>query len=1685
MKSRKLFPLLILTLLCFSSSLLYTAPKNDQSFEEKTAPDISLVPTESGQGYTINFENVPILELIKFISKIGNVNFIYEEEDLNFNVSIVSEEPTALVHVMGAFIQVLRLNGLDLIEQGNTLVISRGSGVRQIATVVSSEVPLDGKTIPPIMTRVFRVKNANPETLAGIIGPLLSSNAIIEVSETTRHIIVTDITQNIEEIHKLFYSLDIPKSSLEIDHYTVKNNSPENLISLASQILIPISEGNPLIFVPQSSTNTIFVVSTPFLTEKSITILEDLDSPPAIARGIRGPLTSDNILIYHIKSMPVSGLEAAIKDFKLNLTSMGASAQNIVQAIDSMRFIKQSHSLIFTGDAQSLKEVHAILLKLDVPLSEQELDYIHGGYYIYKIKFGDKEQIQRSLETFSNTLKQSNYPNDALIKAIKSMKWIKDSDSLMFTGDQNSLKRLKQILPELDRARHEVSKLPISNDFFIYTPKNESPEKLLKQLQETYTSLKSSHLSDEAFLKTLNSAKISTAQGTITFTGDSESLSRIRALVAMLDQRSGPSPEQMTTYIYPIKYVDPDTIEAGLKKIAKSFPSDEPLNHTIDNMKYISQSNSFALRGPIETINHIKDILLTIDNTEIARVSKPTYFVYALQNVQGNTILKQLDQTVKSITESDADDKALIESIHNIKWIQSSNSLIITGSSHTIDQIKKMIDKFDNARSAQPTSSDFYVYKPIGETPTTLKNKVTSAANEMHAAGLDDPDLINTLKSATLVSNDSAVMFTGTPEGINKLKQVVSTFDTSKNPDKSDFYIYKPNSITGQNLIDNIKRSASQLHNSGLEDPALINAMDSARLTADKSRVIFTGTPEAIEKIKVMARSYDNQEKESQPSHYFIFKPQNQSPKDIVQQADHTATQMKSLGLADGNLLTGLSSASIVSNGTGVLFTGTEEAIDRIRHIVPTFDTATEDKARNTQYYIFKPKSQSPQAIIKQANHTADQMKDQGLKDPNLIAALNSASVVSQGTGVLFTGTQEAINRVKEITANFDIPVEPPPEANEFFVYKPDHISADDLRRHARVVADDMSSTGFADKSVLSTLTNTRLVSNGKAVLFTGTDNSIARVKKLLPSLDTSSEEQVKKAGKTTFKIYKIKYLTGPALMSYLRNMGSDLKRAGSTQDDLISTLNNMRFVQDTNSIIFTGPPAAVQEAIGLAQKFDIPGLAKEAPVRSPSGYLIYKPKFVPGEELIKILRDFEQNLMTSGVTDKELFDVINNLKWMEKTSSILISGDEAETKKVQELLERFDKPKASGDSEGEPGIETVSDMSFLIYKLQYHSGAEIQDAIKLIGTDLGKSKTKVNDNLVDAINTLQWIEVTNSLIATGQADSLGKLKELIKSIDIPLKQVFVEILVIETTMSNNLQFGLRWGSQGNYRNKFSYGTGVFPDTIGGVPDPLIAFQNNLSKITASTTPKGSFIPFTAGGDLGVIGDIVLHKGQSYFSLGSLINAVKDEGDSIIVMNQKIITQDNKMSTIFVGQNIPYTGSTVTNQSQTTTLTANLEYRDVGVSLSITPVVGNSDVITLMIEEDISEQLNQGSDSSNTVNNVQVQGITTNKSSTKTVVSVPDKSFLVLSGSMQDSKTYHRTGVPCLGGLPLIGAAFSDNEKNENISNLVIFVRPHIIKSFDTYQEITERQEDIYRSQTNGEDFDAGLEIVKTPDDSY
>jgi type III secretion protein C len=342
---------------------------------------------------------------------------------------------------------------------------------------------------------------------------------------------------------------------------------------------------------------------------------------------------------------------------------------------------------------------------------------------------------------------------------------------------------------------------------------------------------------------------------------------------------------------------------------------------------------------------------------------------------------------------------------------------------------------------------------------------------------------------------------------------------------------------------------------------------------------------------------------------------------------------------------------------------------------------------------------------------------------------------------------------------------------------------------------------------------------------------------------------------------------------------------------------------------------------------------------------------------------------------------------------------------------------------------------------------------------------------LINAIQSLQWVRATNSLLFSADPETLQKLSKLVDSLDMPLRQVFIEVLVIETDVKKSMEFGLQWAAGGQFRNKMGLGLGNFApgsQAPGG-------FAHTMKGINATNTPTGlDQIPLVPGFDLGVIGDMIMHKGKSYLSLGSLVSALQIDGSSTIVLNQKIITQDNKNSTIFVGDNIPFTGSVVQTVGQSQQTTANIEYRDIGVSLSITPRLGEDDIITLNLNEEITESMDH--DPMN--NNAQVNGIRTTKTNMSTHVHVPDKHFLVLSGMIRNTKAQHKAGLPCLGGLPWIGAAFSKTRQNDEKRNVIIFVRPHIIHSFKDYQKLTEQQEEVYRKQANPTEFDQGIDLL-------
>jgi type II secretory pathway component GspD/PulD (secretin) len=1147
-------------------------------------------------GYTINFDNVPIQEFLKFVSKIAGVNVIYNEADLNFNVTIVSEYQTDLNNILSALVQILRINGLTLIEEDKNFLIHRNENVKQIPRVVSAQSPLLGKTNPPLMTKVFKIQKGNPSEIAALITPMISKDAIVEVSPDTRQIIITDVSSSIQTAEELLKSLDAPETPYDVDAYRAKNADPKNLAETAKKILSPIAESTPLEIISDSSSNSVYIVSTPFLIDKAISVLSDLDKT--------GTLSSE------------------------------------------------------------------------------------GSFIVYRVKYHTLDDFMKLLNNLAQNLKTTKLPNTALANALESAKKINETKSLMITAPQNILNEVTPLLQSLDQT--------------------------------------------------------------------------------------------------------------------------VPLD---------TQDSSFV----------------------------------QLKNLSASQMLIILRQTADSLEKSGNTETGLILTLRNAQGSASGNTIILSGTTANIKKAQDLIKINDN--------------------PSSLSSEV-------------------------------------------KNKEVIFVPVTNR---------------SAREIVSLLKETADTLSKSTTPDVALIQTLKSADSTPNGYTVILTGPPDVLKKAQEFITLNDTANKVTLASEVFVYKTKYLTPSDI---------KLTMLGIAE--------------------------------------------HADTTQ------PSQETESIIR---------------------AIQTLRIIPDSNAIQFVANPLTISKIKEILSVLDTP--------------------------------------------------------------------------------ENAKSQVKQQNGSNFLVYKIKYLNSQDLLTQLKKIVKD----APNQDSLIKTVGSAQYSPGSNSLVFTGDKGDLDKIQLLLQNIDIgkDSITKVNPQRQAETYKIYKPQHVPGGELISMVKNFEEHLVVSGVTNNNLSEVIDHLTYLDRSNSLIITGKEQDINQVVALLQEFDTEDAAQTKSTkllEAGVETIDDTGFLIYKLQHQSGAGIVQALNVISSDLNSQSTpKKNTNLIDAIKSTQWVEPTNSLIATGQPRVLTKLRELIESIDQPLKQVFIEILVVQSNNNDDLELGLSWGSQGRVNNRFSWGSGNYNiNDVNQTDSTLTGFPNSMNSISGTRIPTGSDIPPVLGGFLGVIGDVIWHKGKSYANLGSLVKAFRSTGTITEVLAQKIVAQDNQNAKIFSGSNIPFTGSLVTTSGLSQTTNANLEYRNVGITVSITPIIGDNDIISLDIDYELSAEANQPTQQSGSVTVAQanqVNGITTTKTSMQTKVHLPDRHFLVLSGTMQNTTTRNNNGIPCLGGLPLIGAAFSYNQKLSTTQNVLIFVKPHIIKTNEMFGQITKDQEDIFgnKNQTNVEDFNNGLELIRSADD--
>lgn len=410
---------------------------------------------------------------------------------------------------------------------------------------------------------------------------------------------------------------------------------------------------------------------------------------------------------------------------------------------------------------------------------------------------------------------------------------------------------------------------------------------------------------------------------------------------------------------------------------------------------------------------------------------------------------------------------------------------------------------------------------------------------------------------------------------------------------------------------------------------------------------------------------------------------------------------------------------------------------------------------------------------------------------------------------------------------------------------------------------------------------------------------------------------------------------------------------------------------------------------------------------------------------------------------------------------------------KALQVLDSLDLPEITEVAELPPS--EVEGNSFYVYKLKYRDGMEIAQGIKDIGSNL-RAMSSANLDLISAIYSIQWIEVNNSLVISGTPAAVNKVVELINDLDTAPKQVYIEVLILDTTLSNSLTYGVEWIALANEQDKLAFASGLLNASTGQAP--LFSGARNALHSPPPDAARGG-APGT-GGDiplqaaefgLGIIGNIIRHNGQSFLTLGALVHAIENDGETLVILNPKIMAQDTREANFFVGQNIPYqTTSTVVRD--TGSVTQNIQYEDIGVLLRVTPQVGPRNIVTLQIDQAVSDIVTSTATISTVGGTTSLLAPTTNKTLTTTRVHVPDGCFLVMSGHIREDKTIARRGIPCLGTLPLIGPAFSTTTDIRTKRNLLMFLRPRVITNVTEGSKLTNDQGRDYNFETDPASLD-------------
>ncbi|NDW21281.1 type II secretion system secretin GspD [Alteromonas hispanica] len=470
-----------------------------------------------------------------------------------------------------------------------------------------------------------------------------------------------------------------------------------------------------------------------------------------------------------------------------------------------------------------------------------------------------------------------------------------------------------------------------------------------------------------------------------------------------------------------------------------------------------------------------------------------------------------------------------------------------------------------------------------------------------------------------------------------------------------------------------------------------------------------------------------------------------------------------------------------------------------------------------------------------------------------------------------------------------------------------------------------------------------------------------------------------------------------------------------------------------SNVMMLTGRAAVVNRLVEIIERVDRAGDEEVE---------IVKLRYASASEMVRIIESINKSQGKANTGAKSDPRVVAD----DRTNSVIVSGDVKARQRLITLIQRMDQELESNGNTRVLFLNyaKAEDMVKVLQGVSASIQAEVQGS-----TNTSSRRSSSNRDI-----SIDAHEDSNAIVITAEPDMMRSLEEVVRQLDIRRAQVQVEAIIVEVFEGDGTTLGVQWVSEQGGGTQFN--NGVVPVGALGVAlrqaedrqVPRSQTSANGEVVETTDTIEGNFQPLAQllGGANGMIAGIIED------GWGAVVQAVSTDTNSNILATPHLTTMDNEEAFFIVGQEVPIITGTTTGANNSNPFQT-VDRQEVGIKLKVTPQINEGDAVQLLIEQEVSS-----------VSGATSVDISINKREIKTTVIVDDGGTIVLGGLIDEDIQESVSKVPLLGDIPILGNLFKTTSTSKRKRNLMVFLKPTIVRDGATMNSISHRKYNYIRA---------------------